>query len=336
MKLPELRSAEVANKRVFLRLDLDVPFKDGQIHDDSRLLAGLPSLQFLLDNKSQVIIGGHLGRPQGQDQKLSLKPIADWLANEFRIQNSEFRIGDFDGWKFNENLYLLENLRFYPEEELNNEEFAKKLASLAEIYVNDAFAVSHRAHASIVGIPKFLPHFAGLQLIKEVEDLSKVLNNPNRPLVVIIGGAKIETKLPLVEKMLNFADSVLVGGEIATEIFNFEKPKTNLFVADLNEEKLDIASQSVRKFVNIINSALTIVWNGPMGKIEDPNFQNGTKELAMAISQTSAFTIVGGGDTIGFLKNLDLSNKFSFISTGGGAMLAYLSGERLPGISALS
>lgn len=347
--LSDLKTANIKNKKVFLRLDLDIPLlKDGKIEDDTRLKDSLETLDYLLKNGATVFIAGHLGRPKGVDNKLSLLPIASWYAKELRIAKNELqktKIEDFDGFKISDNLYLLENIRFYKGEEANDSEFSKKLASLADIYINDAFAVSHRNHASIVGVARLLPHFAGFRLRKEVETLSSLLENPKRPLVVIVGGAKIETKLPLVEKMHQFADYVLVGGKIAEETrtllrVQHEKVpnrKSVLLVADLNSGETDITPKDAENFLQIINLAKTIVWNGPVGKTEgsEKNLEIGTAKLAKGIAQSGAYTVVGGGDTIGYLKKIGLLEKFSFVSTGGGAMLEFLSGEKLPGLQAL-
>ena len=348
LKLPDVREANVQGKKVFLRLDLDVPIEyqisniKYQISDDSRLLGGMETLNYLLKNGAMVLIAGHLGRPADQfEKRFSLEPIAEWFSARLEVQSKKSKIGEFDAWKIGESITLLENLRFFKEEGHNDPVFSEKLAKLAEIYVNDAFAASHRSHASIVGVPKFLPHFAGIRFQKETEELSKVIENPQRPLTVIVGGAKIETKLPLIEKMHGFADYVLVGGQIAKETKTLLKiqhekiggKKGILFVADSNSDGTDISYESVENFVQVINSSQTIVWNGPVGKI--PEGERGSKELANAISKSSAHTVVGGGDTVSFLKKEGLLDKFSFVSTGGGAMLEFLSGQPLPGIEAL-
>ena len=341
--LKNIKDADVKNKTVLLRADLDVPLTSGKISDDFRLITSLGTINYLLKQTRTIFIVGHLGRPEKEDKNLSLEIVAQWYAKEFRVQISELRIGEFNGWKIGEKLILLENLRFFQGEEKNDEDFSKQLASLADVYVDDAFASSHRAHASIVGVTKYLSSFAGLRLEKEVEELAKVLENPKRPLVVIIGGAKIETKLPLVEKMHRFADYVLVGGEIAENdkvLLKVQHEKLTgkrsvLLVADANGNLKDITSKSAENFVQIIQNAKTIVWNGPMGVTEEKESQNGTNILAEGIVQTSADTIVGGGDTLSFLKEKNLLSKFSFVSTGGGAMLEFLSGEKLPGIEVL-
>lgn len=347
MDLPYLNREGVFGKTVFLRLDLDVPLsQDGEIRDTSRLKAGLSTLDYLLKNKAKVIIGGHLGRPKKDDTTLSLISVAKWFAANTRLPFFSLKsedIENFKGWRINNQLFLLENLRFYEGEEKNDPEFAKKLSLLAQIYVNDAFAVCHRNNASISMLPEYLPHFAGLRLQKEIKELSGILNNPKRPLVVIIGGAKIETKLPLVEKMHGFADYVLVGGEIAQQTrillkLQHEKikgRKSVLLVADSNINGTDITLESMENFLQIVDLGKTIIWNGPMGKIEEKDSQKGTLELAGGIVKSKAFSIVGGGETVEFLDQINFLSKFSFVSTGGGAMLSFLSGEKLPGIEAL-
>jgi len=366
INLPDLRTAQVNDKKVFLRTDIDVPLsqqttnnkQQTTIADDTRLRDSLETLKYLLDNEAQVILAGHLGRPEGVDQKLSLKPIAQWFAEELGIKNYDSRIKNLnglDGFEISDKLFLLENLRFNNGEESNpttrsGQVFSKKLASLADIYVNDAFASSHRAHASVVGIAKLLPHYAGFMLEKEIDTLSTLMDNPKRPLAVIIGGAKIETKLPLVEKMHEFADYVLVGGLIAEETkvllkIQHEKVdppvggrKSALIVADLVENETDITSKDAENFLQITNLAKTIVWNGPVGKTEgnEGNLEIGSAKIARGIIDAGVYSVVGGGDTIGYLKKIGLLEKFSFVSTGGGAMLEFLSGEKLPGIEALT
>lgn len=355
--LRSIKQADVKDKIVFLRADLDIPLNNGLIVDDTRLNSWFPTLEYLLKQNAKIIIAGHLGRPKKQftihnsqftisEPELSLKPVAEWIAGKLRIQNSELRIQDingFSGWKLSENFFLLENLRFYKQEEENDPDFSQKLALLAQVYVNDAFASTHRAHASIVGITKYLPSYAGLRLEKEVEVLSEILEKPKRPLCVIIGGAKIETKLPLVSKMHGFADYVLVGGEIAENdkiLLKVAHEKTigrrsALLVADLTQNSKDITQKSAENFVQIVKNANTIIWNGPMGLVEEKENQNGTNILANGIVEAVADTVVGGGDTIAFLKERKLLEEFTFVSTGGGAMLEFLAGIKLPGLVVL-
>ena len=351
-KLPDIRGINVKGKKVFLRSDLDAPISELKVEsgelkveDDTRLVASMPTLKYLLEHGANVILAGHLRRPDGYDPKLSLLPVAKWLCENFKFQISNFKctkMGGLEGWRLSDQLFLLENLRFHKGEKENDPKFAKKLSSLADIYVNDAFASSHRKHASIVGVAKLLPHFAGIRLQKEIRVLSEVSENPKRLLVVLIGGAKIETKLPLVEKMHKFADYVLVGGKIANETrillkVQHEKiiaRKSVLQIAELRDDEEDITPKSTENFLQIINLAKTVIWNGPVGKTENSGIE-GSRKLAEGILKSKAYSIVGGGDTLEFLKKMDILDKFSFFSTGGGAMLAFLSGEKLPGIEAL-
>ena len=353
MKLPLLKNANVSGKTVFLRADLDVPLsqlstinnKQLTIEDDTRLVSAIPTIEYLLKHNAKVIIGGHLGRPKGVDRNLSLEPIAEWFCSKYHVSSIKYgKRGEFNGWEIGENIFLLENLRFFEGEEKNDEGFSKNLASLAQIYVNDAFAMCHRNHASIVGITHFLPPAVGFHLEKEVQNLTRAMENPKRPLVVIVGGKKIETKLPIVSKMHRIADYVLVGGKIAEESQAFLKvryekiqgKKSVLLIADSTPDGLSITEKSLYNFLDIIPLAGTIIWNGTMGFIgeKEDEFQ-ATRKIARAIIKSKAYSVVGGGDTVEFLNKLGILDKFSFASTGGGAMLAFLSGEKLPGIEAL-
>jgi len=342
--LKSVKDIEVKGKNVFLRVDLDVPIKNGNIEDTTRLDGWFETFEYLIRQGAVVILAGHLGRPNGKDEKLTLLPIANYICQKINSNSEKTTIGKFEGWKLAENVFVLENLRFFKQEEENEIEFSKKLAGLADIYVNDAFASSHREHASIVGITKFIPSFAGFRLLKEVEALSGVLENPKRPLCVIIGGAKIETKLPLVSKMHSFADFVLVGGEIAenTKVLlkiaheKLSGKKSVLLVADLTLDGKDITLKSAENFIQVCQNAATIVWNGPMGLIEEKEYEKATEILANGIVNVGAYKIVGGGDTIAFLRKQNLIDKFDFISTGGGAMLEFLSGGKLPGLGVLT
>lgn len=342
--LAGLDKVNVNNKRVIVRCDFDVPLDgDKKILDDTRLVSSVSTIEFLIENGATVILVGHLGRPKGNDPDLSLEPVARWFEEEFPgIEVKKTHLGEFEGWKLRENLYLLENLRFYEEEEKNDSSFSHKLAYLGDIYVNEAFGSSHRAHASIVGVAGLLPHFAGFHLRKEITILSNLIDNPKRPFTFIVGGAKIETKLPLISKMHKFADYVLVGGQIAEQakVLIEEQhrkgpnEKAMLFVADSTIDKNNITQNSLENFIQIISRSSCIVWNGPMGFIEN-GFTNTTEDLANAIQKTNAYKVIGGGDTIGFLNQKNMLNKFDFVSVGGGAMLEFLAGESLPGIIAL-
>lgn len=354
--LARIQDTSVKRKVVFVRVDTDVPFtQNGDVEDTTRLHAALPTLEYLLSHGASVLIAGHAGRPKGSIHKeLSLYPVARWFHKQLRLSGhiQSVTLHEFNGWKLSERILCLENVRFYAGEEQNDPAFVKNLASLADVYVNDAFAVCHRNHASIVGIARIIPGFAGLHLQEEVAVLNTVLHHPKHPLVVVIGGAKLETKLPLVEKMHRIADYILVGGKIAQEAktllhVQHEKltgKKSILLVAELNESAEDMTVKSVENFLQIIAVAQTIVWNGPVGKTDNSKrrTQNskqdsefGSRELAMGITHSGAYTVVGGGDTLGFLQKIGLLNKFDFVSTGGGAMLSFLSGEKLPGLDVL-
>lgn len=326
-----------------MRIDCDVDIHNGKILDDTRLLSSLKSLKKLLKNNCQVLLVGHLGRPDGHDLSCSLRPVAAWYARTLQCQVQEYS-SPFGGWKIGVNIILFENIRFFTEEEHNDSEFAHSLASQAEVFVNEAFAVSHRVHASTVGVTKFLRSYAGIHFTQEVAELEKILRTPKRPLVVIIGGAKIDTKLPMVEKMHEIADYVLVGGEVAdhtkelikVQHDNRKNKRSMVLVADLTDSGLDITAKSAENFAQIIENAKTVVWNGPVGQTgKNPFTEQGTRVIAHAIAHSHAYSIVGGGDTLSYLRQHRMLDKFNFVSVGGGAMLEFLSGEKLPAIEAL-
>lgn len=357
--MPKLRSINSENslsgKTAVLRVDSDIDLVNEKIVDDTRLAASIDTINHIIKLGGKINIIGHLGRPELNQKSeilnhksLTLEPIAKWFASKFKGLVEPIEIQGFKAWKITENINLLENIRYFEEEEEDPTEgpglkFSEKLAKLGDIYVNDAFAVSHRTHASIVGIAKLLPSYAGLHLMQEVKVLSKILDDPARPLVVLIGGAKIETKLPLVEKMHKVADYVLVGGEIADQTrvlikIQHEKLKSKksaVLVSESTENGEDITTKSVNNFGQILGLARTIVWNGPVGKIGSPVSEKGTRELANIIIHTNAYKVVGGGDTLAYLKTINMLKKFDFVSTGGGAMLEFLSGHELPGIKVL-
>ena len=344
-------------KTVLLRIDTDVDFVGGKILDDTRLTACDKTLSYLLKKGADVILLGHLGRPtesqkskvksQKYAEEFSLEPVAKWFAKHYKGIVEKRMIGEFEGWEITPHLHLLENLRFFSGEEANDKEFSRSLSILGDFYVNDAFAVSHRSHASIVGIAELLPSYAGFHLEKEIETLGNILKDPKRPLTVLIGGAKIETKLPLVEKMHRIADYVLVGGEIAEQdamLIKVQHEKINppaggkksaVLVADNISSGLDITDKDAENFIQILDISKTIVWNGPVGKMGVTETERNTLRIAKAVASSKAYTVVGGGDTLALLTEHNLLNKFSFVSTGGGAMLEFLSGKELPGIEAL-
>ena len=356
MDIPLISQDKVSGKRVFVRADIDVPLRDSgvtaswrfprmTITNDTRLKDIWPTIEFLLGQGCDVIIAGHIGRPEGQkDLTLSTAPIAHWFSAKVNkrqdfeepedIQPYQFPNG-LQGFLVSPKLLILENLRFDPREENNDPQYASELASLAQIYVNESFACAEREHASVVGVPKLLPHYAGFRLAKEVCELGKILENPSRPMVVVIGGAKLETKLPVINKMAQVADAVIVGGKLLVETADMEfSPK--VYLLKLTEDQKDVVQNTIDSCGSLIEVAKTIVWNGPFGMVEDFTYQVGTKRLAELITANDqAYKVVGGGDTVGFLDKLGLTNKFNWVSSGGGSMLKLLAGEKLPGLEVL-
>ncbi|MBI4157236.1 phosphoglycerate kinase, partial [Candidatus Woesebacteria bacterium] len=307
----------------------------GIVEDKERLQDLLPTIRFLISQKSSTLIAGHIGRPENNNNfDLSTKHLVTILSSSLNMKVIHF--SDFFEVRLSPNtLGLFENLRFWDGEEKNDEDFSKKLASLADVYVNESFDASHRLHASIVGVPRFLPHAAGLHFEKEVEVLSRILKNPKHPLVVLIGGAKIETKLPVIKSLAKIADFVLVGGRLPLEKDREKLNAPNIFTASLESSKKDVDSVSINRFIETIEKAKMIVWNGPMGVFEEAESEKGTREIAKIIAESSAEKIVGGGETIWALKKFGLIEKMDWVSSGGGAMLEFLSGKSLPGIIAL-
>ncbi len=335
--------SRIKKKTVLVRIDADVDVQGEKILDDTRLLSSLDTVRMLLKNKCKVILVGHLGRPNGYDLSCSLRIIAKWYARVFDMPLHDYS-SPFGGWKIGNSLVLLENIRYFTEEEQNDSHFAKELANIAEVFVNEAFAVAHRAHASTVGVARILPAYAGTHFTKEVQTLEKIISNPKRPLVVLIGGSKIETKLPMVQTMHEVADFLLVGGEVADhskELIKVQHKHTNnkrsvVLVADLIQSGLDITEKSAANFIEVLDTAKTVVWNGPVGKTgHDPVTEHSTRLIARALANSRAYTVVGGGDTISYLRQHKLLDKFNFISVGGGAMLEFLSGKKLPAIEPL-
>ena len=381
------------SKKILLRLDLNVPLKDGNITDTTRIDKILPTLNFLIRQKTKIIILSHVGRPKGKIVKeLSLKPISEELRKKLKItvklitENiNEIKNKDFFE-KFDEKILILENIRFYEEEEKNDHKFAKHLASLGDIYVNDAFSCSHRAHTSIHLISKYLPSFSGLQLDLEVTALNKITSEVTKPITCIIGGSKISTKIDIIKNLIpKFDNLIIVGGmannfieyfgnnigisikekncrHVVEEIISLSKkmkckiiyPEDVLVSNDLNgssknkeldqilndEMILDIGPKTINKIVSIIDNTKTILWNGPAGYFENPNFANGSIKIAKKIIENNKsnkiFSVVGGGDTVSLLNSLNAIGKFNFVSTAGGAFLEYLEGKDLPGITALN
>lgn len=340
-----IKNIDVKNKRVLVRVDFNVAMdKRNRIIDSFRIKESLPTIQYLRKKGAKVILMSHLGRPDpgslNDRKKFSLKFIASYMKKKFKLNVIFIKdcVGDMVESQVekmkNGDVALLENVRLYKEEENNGLEFSKKLSRLANIYVNDAFGASHRAHASHVGITKFLPSYPGFLLEKEIEILSRIIKNPPKPAVAIVGGVKLETKLPLIKSLAKKYDYILVGGKIGLELKTTNK-KIILPIDYRDKNKYDIGDKTVVYFKEIIKKAKTIVWNGPMGMFEDKRFEKGTKEIGQAVANSKAFKVAGGGDTIAVLDTYRLFHAMDFVSTGGGAMLEFLSGKKLAGIEAL-
>jgi len=335
----------VLGKRVFLRCDFNIPLSaQGDVLDDFRVMKTLPTIKHLSAKGAKVILASHLGRPNGVRQEaLSLAPVYEILVRHLSepIIKADECIGEKVKKRIEElpegGILLLENLRFQKEEEENDKGFARELADLADIYINEAFGVSHRAHASIVGVPEFLPSGIGLLFEQELKAFSKVLDSPQRPLVGVIGGTK-KNKLECIQSISRRVDTLLVGGKIA-ELAKEGSTANNVILSldGVQEDKqvLDIGPKTVKTFVNCIKSAKTIFWAGPLGKIEEKRFRTGTLAIAEAIANSKVESIAGGRETVDFIRDSGLENKFSHLSTGGGAMLDYLSDGTLPGIEAV-
>ncbi len=381
------------DKKILLRLDLNVPIVKGKISDTTRIDKILPTIKFLNKKKAKIIIISHVGRPRGKVLKeLSLKPICENLREQLGlnvklITRNINEIKNKDFFKnIDEKILMLENIRFYAEEEKNDNKFAEHLASFGDIYVNDAFSCSHRSHASIVEISKFLPSFSGLQIDLEIDALTKITSEITKPISCIIGGSKISTKIDIIKNLIPRFDNIIIVGAMANnfieyfghnigksikekncnsviqEIISLSKkekceisyPEDVLVSKDLNgsykkrklneilndEMILDIGPKTIDKITNIINSSKTILWNGPAGYFENPNFANGSVEIAKTIIKNNKlnkiFSVVGGGDTVSLLKSIQAVDDFNFVSTAGGAFLEYLEGKKLPGITALN
>lgn len=392
-----IKDINVSGKKVLVRVDFNVPLtKEGKVSDDTRIIKALPTIKYLKEQNAKIILMSHLGKPKGKiSEKLRLEPVARYLSsilNEPVLALSDC-IGEEVGKKVSamegRDIALLENLRFHAEEEDNDPEFARKLASLADVYVNDAFGTAHRAHASTEGVTKSScfagKAVAGLLMEEEIKNLSMVLENPEHPLVCLIGGVKISTKIKVIEKLLEKAEKVLLGGALVNNILkeqgkNIGKSKMedemadeakkllpylekegeekklympkDYIVADKPEEKaisrissgtdlkdnemiLDIGPDTIAQYKEIIGSAKMVIWNGPMGLFEVPEFAKGSYEVAQAVADSKAKSIIGGGETLDLVKSLGLEEKLTFVSTGGGAMLEFLEGKELPGIKAL-
>jgi 3-phosphoglycerate kinase len=338
-----VRDADVAQRRVLVRADLNVPLEDGRVADDTRIRAALPTLELLLERgASEVAVCSHLGRPNGPDPAFSMAPVEARLRELLE----------------DERLLVLENTRFNPGETTNDAGFARELADGRELFVMDAFGSAHRAHSSTVGVAELLPAYAGLLLERELEMLGRLLGEVERPFVLVSGGAKVEDKLGVLQKLGDRADEVLVGGKMAEQIresnplsFEVVLPvdvvAASAFQADAKTQVvpydelpdgwlgLDIGPETRRLFAERIAGAKTIFWNGPMGVFEWPPFAEGTKAVAEAVAAVEGFTVVGGADSVRALQELGLADEVSWVSTGGGASLELLEGKELPGVAVI-
>lgn len=340
-----LKDFGVKDKRVLLRCDFNVPLSpEGEILDDFRIKETVPTIEYLIKKGARVILMSHLGKPKEKVvENLKLDRIQEKLMEylDLSVVKAQDCVGKkIENWTKEMapgEVLLLENLRFHKEEEANDENFAKSLARLGDLYINEAFSCSHRAHASIVGVPKFLPSGAGLLLEKEIKSLDKILKNSENPFVAILGGD--DPDFNLINRISHKTDWILIGGLIQKAIeeknIKLDHPEEIVKTADEKDSK-DIGKATIKLFKEKIFRAKTIFWSGPLGKIEDKKFQKGTKEIAEAIIKSGSFSVVGGGETIKFLNKIGLLKKFTHVSTGGSAMLVYLAGEKLPGIEALN
>ena len=387
-----LGQPNLKDKKIILRLDLNVPLIDGIITDTTRIDKILHTIKFLLEQNSKIIILSHVGRPKGKIvEELSLKPIGEELEKKLneKVKLIKDNINKIDKnfiESFNEKILLLENIRYYPEEENNDEKFAEHLAGLGDIYVNDAFSCSHRAHASVCEISKFLPSFSGLQVDLEIEALKKITSNITKPVTCIIGGSKISTKINVIKNLISKFDNIIIVGGMANNIIEYQGnnigksikeenvhsivneiielskkenckiiyPEDVIVSNNLNglpkikelgkinsdEMILDIGPKTIKKISEIIDITKTILWNGPAGYFENPNFANGSIEIAKKIiennKENKIYSVAGGGDTVSLLNSLNAVENFNFVSTAGGAFLEYLEGKELPGIKALN
>jgi phosphoglycerate kinase len=338
-----VRDADVAGKRVLVRADLNVPLADGEVADDTRIRAALPTLQLLLERDAEdVSVCSHLGRPKGPDPAFSMEPVRERLR----------------GLLPDERIGMLENTRFDPRETANDESYARELAEGRDLYVNDAFGSAHRAHASTVGVARILPAYAGLLLERELEELGKLLGDVERPFVLVSGGAKVDDKLGVLQNLGGRSDEVLVGGKMAEELreenpLDFEvvlpidvvaasafepDAETQITAYDELPDRwlgLDIGPETRRDFAERIRRAKTVFWNGPMGVFEWPRFAEGTKAVAEAVAGVDGFTVVGGADSVRAVHEVGVSDRISWVSTGGGAALELLEGKELPGVAAI-
>ena len=380
-------------KKVLLRVDLNVPMKNGAITETSRIEKILPTIKLLIEKEAKIIILSHIGRPKGQIVNgMSLEPISKKLSQYLNIEvlfnknkineNTIFEINKIS----NGSIMMLENIRFHEGEETNNDEFSKKISTLGDIYINDAFSSSHRAHASIEGITKYLPSYFGLQITEEINALKRITSEIKKPITLIIGGSKISTKIKIIKNLIKKFDNIIIVGGMANTMLShtgykigksiYEHGCGNLIreilensksyncqvncpmdvvvsktmdgigkIKDINNVKedemiLDIGPKTIDSIKETIDNSNTVLWNGPAGYFENPNFENGTKKILEIITEKTVknkiFSVAGGGETVAAINKFKKSDSFTFISTAGGAFLEYLEGKTLPGIKALN
>jgi phosphoglycerate kinase len=387
LKKKTVRDVSVNGWQVLMRVDFNVPIKNGKVGEDTRIRAALPTIQYLIEQKAMIVLCSHLGRPKGgPDPVFSLAPVAEHLgkllnkkvvfASDCVGPAAEGAVAELKPGE----VALLENTRFHPEEEKNDMAFAQRLAMLGKIYVNDAFGSAHRAHASTEGVAHYLPGVAGFLMEKEIEFLDKAANDPDHPYIVILGGAKISDKIGVITNLLKKCEKLLIGGGMANTFLkakglavgdslvedgSLETAKKlmaesgdklvlpeDVVIADKFDAAaaaktvavnavpagwriLDIGPATIRKYAAALKGAKLVVWNGPMGVFEFPNFAKGTRELAQAVAACGAITVVGGGDSVAAITEAGLAEKITHISTGGGASLEFLEGKLLPGITIL-
>ena len=380
-------------KKVLLRVDLNVPMKNGAITETSRIEKILPTIKLLIEKEAKIIILSHIGRPKGQIvDRMSLEPISKKLSQYLNMEilfnknkineNTIFEINKIS----NGSIMMLENIRFHEGEEANNDEFSKKISTLGDIYINDAFSSSHRAHASIEGITKYLPSYFGLQITEEINALKRLTSEIKKPITLIIGGSKISTKIKIIKNLIKKFDNIIIVGGMANTMLShtgykigksiYEHSCGNLIkeilensisynckitcpmdvvvskkmdgigkIKDINnieedEIILDIGPKTIDSIKKTINNSNTVLWNGPAGYFENPNFENGTKKILEIITEKTVinkiFSVAGGGETVAAINKFKKSNSFTFVSTAGGAFLEYLEGKTLPGIKAIN
>lgn len=386
-----IEDIDVSNKTVLARCDFNVPLKDGVITNDKRIVAALPTIKYLLDHNAKLILCSHLGRPkEGWEPEFSLAPVAkrlsellgkevimakDVIGEDAKAKAKALKPGD---------VMLLENVRYHKEEKKNDPAFAKELASMADIYVNDAFGAAHRAHASTAGVADYLPAVCGYLMQKEIDFIGGALANPKRPFVAILGGAKVSDKIGVITNLIDKVDTLIIGGgmaytfmkakgyeigksiceddkvELAKDIMKkaadkgikFMIPVDNKIADEFKEDcnwktidsdnipagwmGMDIGEKTIAMFCDAVKDAGTVIWNGPMGVFEFEKFAEGTLEVAKAVANSNAVSIIGGGDSVAAVTKLGFADKMSHISTGGGASLEYMEGKALPGIECLN